>query len=232
MMNEQIIVEKLIDKFKFDEPVDSSVKKYIHESKKRNLKHILKSERKYGFFTAAAVFVFFLAKKAGLTLSYFNAVVITGAVAAVSTAAVIAGSVSGVNYIIEKNRVLEEIPAPVIETPEVKPSLKNIKPVSIYRFSGTTDSSIIAEQVTGTIYKKLLAEHGEDNVFLSSFSKNSGYLVTGSVEKLNNRYLITMKIVDPARGIIINMDTNEIDSVDELPSVCRRLVKIINRSTR
>jgi hypothetical protein len=232
MMNEQIIVEKLIEKFRFEEPVNPPVRNYIAESKERNLKRILKNESKYGIFTAAAVVVFFLARKAGLTISFINAAIITGSVAAVTTAAIIAGSVSGVNYIIEKNRAVNEIPAPVIEIPEMKPSLQSVKPVSVYRFSGTPGSSKIADRATGIIYKRLIAEHGEDNVFLSSFSANKGYLVTGSVEKLQSGYLITMKIVDPVRGVILNMETAEISNEDELPAVCNRLVKIISRSTR
>lgn len=232
MIDENIIVEKLITKFKFEEPVNSEVKNYIYDSKKRNLNNILKNEHKYGIFTGTAVAVFFLARKAGLTISFLNAAAITGVVTVVTTAAIIAGSVSGINYIIEKNSMDEKSPLPVIELPEEKPVLPAGKPVSIFTFSGTPESSSIAERTTAIIYKQLLAERGEDNVFLSSFSHKRGYLVTGSVEKMPAGYLITMKIVDPSHGIIINIETANINSEDELPSVCRRMAHIISSKTR
>lgn len=106
MMNEQIIVEKLIEKFRFQEPVSPDVKIYISVSKQNNLKNILKNEKKFGLITGAALFVYFLARKAGFTLSFFQAAVISGAVTMITTVTIIAGGVSGVKYVIEKNNVI------------------------------------------------------------------------------------------------------------------------------
>ncbi len=136
------------------------------------------------------------------------------------------------NYIIEKKETGSVITPQDILLPENTHVIPVGKPVSIFRFSGTPDSSKIAEKTTAIIYKRLLAERGEDNIFLSSFANKKGYLVTGSVEKNKTGYLITMKIVDPSRGVIINMETAEISSEDELPAVCNRMAKTISRSTR
>ncbi len=58
-MNEQIIVEKLIEKFRFDEPVTPEIRNYISNSKKNNLKRILKSEHKYVFLPVQQLLFFF-----------------------------------------------------------------------------------------------------------------------------------------------------------------------------
>lgn len=232
MMNEQIIVEKLIEKFRFQEPVSPDVKIYISVSKQNNLKNILKNEKKFGLITGAALFVYFLARKAGFTLSFFQAAVISGAVTMITTVTIIAGGVSGVKYVIEKNNVIEVVPPPAIEVPDEKAAIPAVKSVSIYTFSGTHDSSKIAERATGIIYKKLLAERGEGNVMLSSFSAKSGYLVTGSVEKLQTGYLMTVKVVDPSRGVILNMETIEIDSEEDLHTACSSIAKKISKTTR
>jgi len=232
MMNEQIIIEKMIEKFRFEMPVTPEVRKYISESKQRNLKQILKGEKKYGFFTGMSLAFFFVARKAGLTISFINAAVITATVTVITTAAIIAGSVSAVNYIIEKKRIEKIIPPPAIEIPEEKPVITGIKPVSIYKFSGNSENSSISEKTTSIIFNKLLSERGENNVFLSSISNKQGFAVTGSVEKNDTGYIITMKIIDPARGLIINMETVEISSENELQDACARLVKIINSSAR
>jgi hypothetical protein len=43
---------------------------------------------------------------------------------------------------------------------------------------------------------------------------------------------MTVKVVDPARGVILNMETVEINSEEDLHTVCSSIAKKISKTTR
>ncbi len=232
MMSEQLIVEKLVEKFRFDEPVSPQIKNYISSSKERNLKTILRKEGRYSIFTGLILLVFLLARKAGLTLSFLQATAISVTATIMTTAIVVTGSITGVNYVIEKNRAEKDTPLPVIETPVEDHAGTILTPVSLFSFSGTTETAPVARLTTDIIYNRFVAERGEGNVFLASGGGRKGYHVTGSVEKIHSGYSITVKTVNPANGVIVDIETTEIHSEDELYSACSSIVKRISKSIK
>lgn len=232
MNSEQLIIEKLIEKFRFDEPISFEIRNYISASKERNLKAILKKEGRYSLFTGLTLLVFLLARKAGLTLSFIQATAVTVTATIMTTAIVVTGSVTGVNYVIEKNRAEKESSLPVIETPVEEHTETSLTPVSLFGFSGTKDTASVARLATDIIYNRLVAVRGEGNVFLASAGSRKGYHVTGSVEKIPAGFSITVKTVNPVNGVIIDIETTEIHSEEELYSACSGIVKKISKSIK
>ncbi|HOP62602.1 MAG TPA: hypothetical protein PK358_05080 [Spirochaetota bacterium] len=231
-MNEQLIVEGLIRKFRFEEPVTPEIRRHIASSKAKNLKKILKKENKYGLFTGLAIMIFIAARKMGLTISFLQAAIVSGAVTVITAAAVVTGGVAGIDYVTDIFSEKKVVPVPEVKIPELNSAVQIKTPVSLFSFTGTEETSLIAKRATDIFYNKLKAERGEDNVFLSKRPGNKGYLLTGSVEKMTSGYVITAKIIDSGRGVILDIETTEIKSEKELYSGCTTLVKKISRNLK
>lgn len=229
-MNEQQTVEKLIEKFRFDEPVQRDTRDYIALSKRRNLVRILKKEKSYGIFTGLAVIVYLVSKKLGMALSFLQSAAVTAAVTVITVTAVVSGGIGAIHYITGKNSSESIVP---VETAVIKPEEKiqhNITPVSLFNFSGTGDALPAAKRATTVFYETLKAERGDGNVAILTRG-GKGISITGSLEKKQNGFILTVKAVDQ-QGIIINIETAEIDSEDELNSACSKIARKISKSLK
>ncbi len=230
MMNEQLTVEKLIEKFRFDEPVQRDTRDYIALSKRRNLVNILKKEKRYSIFTGLALFVYLVSRKLGLALSFLQSAAVTAAVTVVTVTAVVSGGIGGIHYITGKSSSEKSIP---VDTSVIKPEeqvRQHITPVSLFNFSGTGDSIPAAKRATSVFYETLKAERGDGNVAILTRG-GRGVSITGFLEKNENGYMLTVKAVDQ-KGIIINIETAEVASEDELNSACSKIARTISKSLK
>ena len=215
MINDETSVEKLLVKFRFTEPVPVQYRDYIASSKRKNLTRILKEKKNYGAAVWGALVIYMLLRKLGLTVSFLQAAVISGLTAAAVAVTVSAGAVKAVSLVTDNKRIVEKSPVYEERAPEVNRQFSGGKSAAVVKFSGTEGTGYLSDRATSVFADTLRKEIGESNVSLGD-SADKKYIITGSVEKLPEGYILTSRIIDKSTSVIIHMDMKEFNSEESL----------------
>lgn len=222
MINEELAVEKLLLKFRFTEPVQVQYRDYIASSKKRNLTLILKKNRNYGFAIWGALIIYMLLRKLGITVSFLQAAVISGVTAAAVAVTVSAGTVKLVSAVSEKHSKIEKQIVVEQKPLEFSNQLSPRKSAALIKFTGTEGIGHLSVLATSVFADTLKKEIGEDNIALID-TADKRYLITGSIEKLTEGYLLTTRIIDKSSGVIIHMEMKEISGEEQIYTESRKM---------
>jgi hypothetical protein len=222
MMNDETSVEKLLVKFRFTEPVPAQYRDYIASSKRKNLTRILKEKKKYGAAIWGALLIYMLLRKLGITVSFLQAAVISGITAAAVAVTVSAGAVKAVSMVSDKKNRAETVTVYEERAAEVSHRLTGGKTTAILKFSGTEGTGYLSDRATSVFADTLRKEIGESNVSYGD-SEDKKYIITGSVEKLPDGYLLTSRIIDKSSSVIIHMDMKEIQNEENIYSESRKM---------
>jgi hypothetical protein len=210
MMNEELLIEELLLKYRFTEPVPVEYKSRIAASKKNSLVIILKKNKNYGLVIWAALITYMFFRKLGFAVSFAQAAVISGITAAAVAVTVTAGSVKAISIVNErysseeKRIVYDETPVEVLQTQPVR------KSAVLMQFSGTLDAGYLSSRATAIFADTLKKEMGEGNFSYGREFTDKKFIITGSVEKLPEGYLLSSRIIDKSSSVIIHMDMKEI----------------------
>lgn len=111
---------RILDRYRFTEPVDAHTRAYLPKSQKRALKYCLKKTGNYSLWFGIVLFILFAAKRFGIKMTLATSKVIFVISATVAAAAIVTGGTAVVTRIIAANNV------PVTESvnPSVKPSVQ------------------------------------------------------------------------------------------------------------
>ena len=91
-MSEQInIFQRVLERYKFQEPMSADMQKYMLTSKRDMLLQTLKSVGEYGFFYGLVLRVFFGAKRIGISLSVVQSAIVTGIISMIIILSIAAG---------------------------------------------------------------------------------------------------------------------------------------------
>lgn len=222
MINEELAVEKLLLKFRFTEPVQVQYRDYIASSKRRNLSMILKKNKNYGFAMWGVLIIYMLLRKLGITVSFLQAAVVSGVTAAAVAVTVSAGTVKLVSAVSETHDRVEMQIVPEQKPIEVSSQLSARKSAALIKFTGTEGIGHLSAMATSVFADTLKKEIGEDNIALID-TADKRYLITGSVEKLPEGYLLTTRIIDKSSSVIIHMEMKEISGEEQLYNESRKM---------
>ncbi len=215
MINEELVVEKLLLKFRFTEPVQVQYRDYIAYSKRKNLSRILKENKNYGAAIWGILIIYMLLRKLGITVSFFQAAVISGVAAAAIAVTASAGTVKLVSITTEKYSRSEE--RVVVDKPvEVLPGLTSGKSAALIKFTGTDGTGNLSSIATSVFMSTLKKEIGEANISYGNTAADQKYIITGSVEKLPDGFMLTSRVIEKSTRVIIHMDIKEISSEEQL----------------
>ncbi len=223
MINEELLVEKLLIKYRFTEPVPAEYRQHIAASKKSNLIQLLKKNRNYSFALWGAIIVYMFLRKLGIAVSFFQAAVISGVTAAAVAVSVTAGSVKAVKVVKEK------IDAETKKIVYVDDSVRELnaqsasKSAALIKFTGTRDAGYLSDRVTLIFAETLRKELGENNLSFGKTDTDKKYIITGSVEKLPDGYLLTARVIEKSTSVVVHMDMKEISGEDQLNKESRRM---------
>jgi len=215
-MNEELVVEKLLLKFRFTEPVQVQYRDYIASSKRKNLSRILKENKNYGVAIWGILIIYMLLRKLGITVSFLQAAVISGVTAAAIAVTASAGTVKLVSMATEKYSRTEEILVVEEKPAEVLPGLTFGKSAAVIKFTGTGDTGNMSSTATSVFLNTLKKEIGEANISYGNTAADKKYIITGSVEKLPDGFMLTSRIIEKSSRVIIHMDIKEISSEEQL----------------
>ncbi|PKL17592.1 MAG: hypothetical protein CVV49_10400 [Spirochaetae bacterium HGW-Spirochaetae-5] len=222
MINDETSVEKLLVKFRFTEPVPVQYRDYISSSKRKNLTRLLKEKKNYGAAVWGALIIYMLLRKLGITVSFLQAAVISGLTAAAVAVTVSAGAVKAVSMVVDKKRIIEKSPVYEERATEVHRKFSGGKSAAVVKFSGTEGTGYLRDRATSVFADTLRNEIGESKVSYGD-SADKKYIITGSVEKLPEGYILTSRIIDKSTSVIIHMEMKEVNSEENLYRESRKM---------
>lgn len=224
---------KLItDSYKFNITVTAERKKIIMNSKKRVLISILKENKKYTLAVMGTIMFYFWIKKLGLGITISKAAVVAAGAAAIAVAGVrVAGAVA-VKHAVETKTVLEEKVStvigntlPVENTPEKKVSAAVPKAQCAILLTASDDSlKLLTARLANAINAQLQAGKGShfSKVGLSS-SDDTPYSLSGSMLKLGEKYIVTVRLVDSSSSKVLANMKETINSPDEISAAAKKI---------
>ena len=178
-------------------PVDEDL---ILRSRKETLIAIYKRNKKYTWFTAAAISILFAAKKAGITLSLTHCFIIAVAVPATLVTGITAGAVFTVHTLSRTEAPVSvpsaSIPAPVaVPVPSVQCRIQMLK----FRYDPL--SADAASRLEAELFSEFSRLKGKG--YASYDSTEFIESLTGSVLRTGEEYTVSVKLVDRNAQVIL-----------------------------
>jgi len=236
-VSEKEIIPRLMEKFRFAEPLPVEVRKTISARKKSGLVAILRARNRYGVFIAPAIWLFFLARRTGISLSMAKCTLIIWGIVVMAASTAATGVVYAVKHYRDSPAAAAALSGVAIRQDAAPPAEKKIdSPVPVvepapglgvvpFEFIGV--DADFAETVTKKIGEGLIGSCGARKVAYVGRSCSAGMskrLLLGSVVKLGDGYRITARVVDAATSRILLFASEKISSADEIDSACGRML--------
>lgn len=234
-MNGKDIIQRLFEKFRFAEPMPDDVRRGMPNRKKAGLVSILRMKKKYGIFTAPVIWLFFLARRMGITLSMAMSSLVVWSFIILIIGSTTIGLVYTVKYFLQRDPVAETEVAPGNDV--LKADGKNAfpaashgegPPVSLgvvpFEFVGV--DPVLADQVTRKIGGRIIVSRGARKVVYvgsTGGATKAKSLLLGAVVRVGGGYRITARVVDSSSTRIIAFASENISSVEELDDACGRI---------
>jgi hypothetical protein len=225
------ILKLILKMYSFEQPMPDSVKKQMLISMRKNLIIILKRFGKYGLLTMAAVYLLFLLKNVGLSISLFKAYILL-----LVTSVLMAGAISIVVYSVIKKHITVVLPVRETTLACIKPNDKKLKPqqqsitsvrnykLEMFPFAVSGRITSESNKVTNTIFSCMKKQLNE-TVVLSELnqSADSPYMMLGSVIQLENTNTIHARLVDARNSIVLMYVSQEWINDDDLNIVAEKI---------
>jgi hypothetical protein len=231
------IMKLILKMYSFEQPVPDAVKIQMMVSMRKNLIIILKRFGKYGILTMAAVYLLFILKKIGLSISLFKAYILL-----ILASAFVAGAIGVVTFTVVRKHFTEAVPlketAPAyigheskkLQSTQTSVSLRQNCKLEILPFAVSGKTTIQSDKVTDSIYKYMKI-HLKDTVVLSEINHGfeSPYMMVGSIIHLADNNLINARLVDAKNSTVLLYVSEEWNNDDDLGSVAERIAFAFSR---
>jgi len=246
MIEDLILLQNLLEKYKVTAPLPHVVQEHILDNKRKQLVVILKKLGRYNPLFGIILFVFFLFRKLGFGLSIIQSAIILAA-----SSALIVGSISVSTYMYVKQLPDTE---PQVEQPGIidnPPSVSDNSRTSVQKQKKTaptghlkfknfiqlhpfeSSSEKFSQAITSEMKKELARLRGKNNILMSgNNSQESSVLMFGSVEKIKTSFIITTRLVDKKTGKLIYMTSEQFKSMNEIDRVCNKIAGAISEKVK
>jgi len=237
-MNNNDMIRELIKKSRLDKPVPAEVQAYIRENKGRQFKKIMKKAGVYSVLFGLISNLFFYLKRIGLGVTIVKTAVILTVTAVIIISFTTAGLyMLGRGYfsgkiqekveILDGNKgALDLFPAgnKIDKALPENDAASESDRVGVQQFVGVNVPASRAAETGDLIYEKLSSMTGSDRVVnFRKGRKKAGVLLMGSIEYLNNGYMISARLVNIKDSKIIYYTSENIISLDELERACQSI---------
>jgi hypothetical protein len=199
-------MKRLFDKYGISRPLSREIQVRALNAKKRNFTAILK---KLGIFTplyGLIVSVYFFMKEVGIGLTLVQSAGLFFIASSITTAAITTGG-----YVIIKNALVKpprqeekqeqkvndrQAPLKLDEEAAVRKYGRYSHVVQFYGLENNGAENPIVAQVSDIIKNEIIRLKGRGKIAVIPSTPGSRTLLTGSVEKLGGKYLLTLRLTD------------------------------------
>jgi hypothetical protein len=246
MKNKRIdILIKLYEKYKLSDKLPLDAKKAMLDSKKRTFIKILKREGKYSLFMFFVVSIFFWVKRVGITLSIAKSAIVV--ITAFITFAVVISTSSfyAYNHFKQPIKQIEQIKEErltdkgdtkleqKVSTPKKEKSEIINYQINVVPFEFEAIDSKVAQSITQKIVRELQKQKGKNAANIIDRAKKkitTDKLLLGSIVKIDETILITVKIMDTRSSKVLLYINEEAKSDLQVNAVCKRIaVKVAKK---
>lgn len=241
MKNDIKILKALLDKYRVSRPLPDEVQNHSLKNKRKNLIAILKKLKIYSPVFSLILSVFFFFKQFGITLSLLQSYVVLFIISVTATVTLAAGGYATAKILMINETKSHHMDSSVgdvkkssedkkINLSDAKKSSITVKGNIVYfqpLINNGADKGIV-DNITNNIKSEIIKLKGKDKVSFHSSPGISKILLTGSVEKLDNFYMITLRVTNRMNRRIIFASSWEIKSENEMLPVCKKIARDIS----
>ncbi len=243
------IFEKLLERFRFREPVPADVREIIASQKSKALILTLIAVGDYSVLYGLVIKAYYLVRRFGLRLSVFQSKILLVRAVAFSLS-----SSAGAVYVIQaKLRAVDRsipVDLPSRQPPVSGKAVVNEKTdafqkgisrtgepakgdpgiVVSYRLGiadlkSETVSGVESGRIKKSLLERLVQLKGPDKIIALTANRNrtANFILFSSIEKIENSYILTAKIVDVEKGNVVFATSENAETANSITTACERL---------
>jgi hypothetical protein len=238
MTDERSIMQRIFDRYRVSNPLPGDVQRRALRMKRKNLVAVMKKLGIYSPLYGLILAFYLLLKKIGIGISIMQSTVLF-----FTASAVIVSSAAAGGYVAVKNAIKK---GPVIPQEQEKKAGTVAEPVAI---SGETDSGTglhayryrlqfygldnngaegpLVAQVSDVIRNEIIRLKGRDQIAVSAVPDGSNHILTGSIEKLDRQYLLSIRLTERRTRRIIFAASEESPTAEGLRDIGTRFAQSI-----
>lgn len=239
MMNNTDVISRLLDKYKFSNPLDSTQRSRVLSSRKSSLKKILMLRGEYNLFYGAGIFLNVVLRNGGVRFGMLQVKILLVAGIAVST-----GGTAATVYYAEKHfsrptktvtikisdqQISEDKLKPVVEKIQLPIRKIGIQPITTDMLSGVNSGT-----VTGKIVDQLAILEGESAILSMQRGRknNCNMMLSGSLTKFNDELILSIRVIDIKTSEVVYLTSEKLNSAGELDSACKAIARSIHQNIK
>lgn len=247
------IFQKLLERFRFGDPISEADQQYMLKNKFSAFRSVLKKVGQYSLVYGATLRIYFSAQRAGVKLTLAQSkLVLALLVILLSGGLAIAGIIlpkyTDSTIIIPDKTCQKEYGAiPQKDKKNKKPEKSTKKAKNkdrqkettvddspnyrfgVESFTGRVEKSTIHTATNG-IYHHLRRLKGKRKVIIQKGKrKNINRLIIGNINKFGNSYIITTRVIDIQTSKVLYAVSDEAETEGEINKACARIANKIAR---
>ena len=222
-------MKTLLDKYRLDQPIPQNIQGKMISRKKDIYQKTLKSMGTVSFFSSIMISLYFALKKIGISITLAKMIIITTALASAAT-----GSYITINHIIKNkeqiinNNITKEKSIFIQKNKSGNNITGNRShyPISAYKFTSTSiKNKKTLTEITSSLISKLRINKGKNyvNLFNHKNKFTSDYNVFGTMEQVENKVILTVKIVDTKTSSMVYITQEETESKEEISIISNEI---------
>lgn len=229
------LFQEVMTKYKLDEPIPDDIQAYILQVKKKNIVKILKKVGAYSFSLGLLLSAFFSLKKIGITLSLAKSALVLFVSTIVAATSISAGLYFSIQYVKERREEIRKLKDEIKASQNRESKIKN--PVPVYYFplairtfkSSNVDSKIL-RSASEILYQEIISKKGKRKIlFLGMQRGKYKRYVLGRIEKIENIYFISVKVIDVKTKEVLFSTSEAAESQEDISDVMQKVAqKIVN----
>ena len=252
MSNNIQTLNAVLEKYKISQPLPLHVRRQQLINKRKSLIELLKKTKRYNPLLGLVIYVYFLFKSYGLTISMLQSALVVSTVSLVTVATLSSGV-----YLIVKNVIKVDFDLldsrdtllPLQFNDEVKvdpqeikkesqailpfPPKENLRPalreaknkIRIMDFDDNKAGTKAKQMVAKVLREELVLFRGKNNILTSGQNQPANIILYGAVERIGKIYSLTIRATDKESGKIVFISSKQAKSLEELKNVTRLLAE-------
>jgi hypothetical protein len=243
MKEDILLMHKLLEKTMVSDPLDGNMQDYSLNMKRKNFVSLTKKIGMYSSAYGAILSVYFLFKKLGIGLTIVQSAGVLCIATVIAVTSIGAGGFIAVKkYVLDASgtqekaiygELINEATRDVDEQITGKTMEDNAagvlysKSIGIQGFANNGANEALVTQLSDIMRNEFSRLNVRGVAIISSLS-SANYILSGSVDKLDNLYQITVKLVHRRSGRIVFASSEESNTPDGLKVSAKKIAKEIS----
>lgn len=230
MKDEIMLMQRLFNKFGLTDPLGLDIQVYALRQKRKNLNAVLRKLGIHSVMYSAVLYVFFLFKKMGFGLSVAQSAAVLFVAASVTVAGVMTGGIISVKKMIIDKMIMREDSGDAAlgksiycrgeagRVRNINVDAENVNSIIFTGFSGRGVDKELVDRISGVITAQVIQAKGGGFI-----NPDAVFALTGSVEKLGDLYLLSVRLINRTNRRIIYAASEEAGTPEELMQAAKKI---------